>query len=67
MPSCKYSICRILMTIVNEFWSSIAFSENARYFRSRNARCSSDAGYIDALFIFELPPSGTSDGRLPQH
>jgi hypothetical protein len=66
MPSCKYSICRILTSIVNEFWSSIAISEYARYFRPRNACCRSDAGYIYALLIFKLPPSGTSDGRFSQ-
>jgi hypothetical protein len=54
------------MSIVNEFWSRIALSEDARYFRPRNACCRSDAGYIDALLIFKLPPCGTSDGRLAQ-
>jgi hypothetical protein len=66
MPSRKYSICRILMSIVNQFRSSIAISENARYFRPRKARCRSDAGYIYAPLIFQLPPSGTSDSRFSQ-
>ncbi len=55
------------MSIVNECWSSIAIFENARYFRPRNAGCRSDAGYIYALLIFKLPPSGTSDGRFSKY
>jgi hypothetical protein len=67
MPSPKYFICEILMSIVYQFWSRPAISENARYFRPRNACCRSDAGYIYALLIFKLPPSGTSDGRFSQY
>ena len=55
------------MSIVNEFWSSIAISENARYFPPGNACGRSDARYIYALFIFKLPPGGTSDGRFSQY
>jgi hypothetical protein len=65
MPSCQYSICGILMSIVNEFWSMALF-EDARYFRPGNACGRCDAGYIYPLLMFELPPSGTSDGRFSQ-
>jgi len=53
------------MSIVNEFWSMALF-EDARYFRPGNACGRCDAGYIYPLLMFELPPSGTSDGRFSQ-
>jgi len=34
------------MSIVNEFRSSMAISEDARYFTPGNACCRSDTGYI---------------------
>ena len=52
---------------INAFWSSMVISENARYFPPGNACCRSDTRYIYALFIFKLPPGGTSDGRFSQY
>jgi hypothetical protein len=67
VPSGKYSIRWILTPIVNRFRRGTAISENARYFRPGKACNRSDAGYIDALLIFQLPPSHTSNGRVSQN
>jgi hypothetical protein len=67
MPSSKNSIDRILASVANSICRNLTILENTRYFASGNSSSRSNAGNIYASLIFELPSSGTSDGRFPQN